>query len=271
MKKIMVLAAMSAVSLALFAKTSTPAGFTDDLEAAIEASKKSGKTVYAVFSGSDWCYWCKVLEKDYLSKKEFVDEASKSFELVYIDSPSDKTKLSEKAAKNNPGLVKKYGIRGFPTVKFIAADGTASDASRPGNGVTPKAYAESLAKELKYRPLVEKHIKPLKDELNSAMRAAWTKFIKIGDPFSKKTEEEQRAAYADVQKNFVEVIAQMNELRGKIVKAEVPAEIAHEKENLIKRLDRDIKGMKETSAMTFEDAKKADEARKNRKGKNKIK
>jgi uncharacterized protein YdaU (DUF1376 family) len=74
-----------------------------------------------------------------------------------------------------------------------------------------------------------------------------------------------------VQKNLGEIIAKMTEMREKIVKVEVPAEIAHEKENLIKRLDRDIKGMKDASAMTFEDAKKADEARKNRKGKNKIK
>jgi protein disulfide-isomerase len=271
MKKTMILAAMSAVSLALFAKTSTPAGFTDDLDAAIEASKKSGKTVYAVFSGSDWCHWCKVLEKDYLSKKEFVDEASKSFELVYIDSPNDKTKLSEKAAKNNPDLVKKYRIRGFPTVKFIAADGSASDASRPGSGVTPKAYAESLAKEIKYRPLIDKHIQPLKNEVAAAMRAAFENLIKIGDPFSKKTEEEQRAAYGEIQKKFGEIIAQMTELRGKIAKTEVPAEIAHEKENLLKRLDSDIKGMKSNSSMTFEDAKKLDDARKSRRGKRKIK
>ena len=271
MKKTMILAAMSAVSLALFAKTSTPAGFTDDLDAAIEASKKSGKTVYAVFSGSDWCHWCKVLEKDYLSKKEFVDEASKSFELVYIDSPNDKTKLSEKAAKNNPDLVKKYRIRGFPTVKFIAADGSASDASRPRNGVAPKAYAESLVKEIKYRPLIDKHITPLKTELNAAMRDGYGKLFKIGDPFSKKTEEEQRAAYADVQKNLGEIIAKMTEMRGKIAKVEVPAEIAHEKEELLKMLDGNLKGMKDGAAMTFEDAKKFDEARKSRRGKRKIK
>ena len=54
----------------LFAKTSTPDGFIDDFDMALESAKKSGKTVLAVFSGSDWCYWCKVLEKDYLSKKE---------------------------------------------------------------------------------------------------------------------------------------------------------------------------------------------------------
>ena len=139
----------AAISLSIMAATSTPEGFTDDLDAAIAASKKSGKTVYAVFSGSDWCYWCKVLEQGYLSKKDFVKEASKKLELVFIDTPRDKSVLSDKARENNPALVKKYGIRGFPTVMFIAQDGSGAKASRPAKNISPKEYAKQLAKEAK--------------------------------------------------------------------------------------------------------------------------
>ena len=139
----------AAISLCTMAATSTPKGFTDDLDAAIAASKKSGKTVYAVFSGSDWCYWCKVLEEGYLSKKDFVKEASKKLELVFIDTPRDKSVLSDKARENNPALVKKYGIRGFPTVMFIAQDGSGAKASRPAKNISPKEYAKQLAKEAK--------------------------------------------------------------------------------------------------------------------------
>ena len=139
----------AAMSLSIMAATSTPEGFTDDLDAAIAASKKSGKTVYAVFSGSDWCYWCKVLEQGYLSKKDFVKEASKKLELVFIDSPRDKSMLSDKARENNPTLVKKYGIRGYPTVMFIAQDGSGAKASRPAKNISPKEYAKQLAKEAK--------------------------------------------------------------------------------------------------------------------------
>ena len=149
MKKSLAFLATAVLSLSLTAASSTPAGFTDDLDAAIAASQKSGKTVYAVFSGSDWCYWCKVIEQGYLSKKDFVDEAKKHLELVFIDTPRDKSGLSEKALKNNPGLVKKYGIRGFPTVMFIKTDGTGVKASRPGRGVSPKDYAKQLAEEAK--------------------------------------------------------------------------------------------------------------------------
>ena len=137
----------AAISLSIMAATSTPKGFTDDLEAAIAASKTSGKTVYAVFSGSDWCYWCKVLEEGYLSKSDFVKEASKKLELVFIDTPRDKSRLSDKACVKNPELVKKYGIRGFPTVMFISQDGSGAKASRPAKNASPKEYAKQLAKE----------------------------------------------------------------------------------------------------------------------------
>lgn len=137
----------AAMSLSIMAATSTPEGFTDDLDAAIAASKTSGKTVYAVFSGSDWCYWCKVLEQGYLSKKDFVKEASKKLELVFIDTPRDKSRLSDKARERNPELVKKYGIREFPTVMFIAQDGSGAAASRPAKNASPKEYAKQLAKE----------------------------------------------------------------------------------------------------------------------------
>jgi thioredoxin-related protein len=149
MKKTLAFLSAAVLSLSLTAASSTPAGFTDDLDAAIAASKKSGKTVYAVFSGSDWCYWCKVIEQGYLSQKDFVAEAKNHLELVFIDTPRDKSVLSEKAKKNNPGLVKKYGIRGFPTVMFIKTDGTGVKASRPGRDTSPRDYAKQLAKEAK--------------------------------------------------------------------------------------------------------------------------
>ena len=147
MKKTIFSLVVSAFALCVCAATSTPEGFTDDLDAAIAASKKSGKIVYAVFSGSDWCYWCKVLDEGYLSKKDFVKEASQNLELVFIDWPKDKSRLSENAQKNNLALLKKYAIRGFPTAMFIAADGTGEKAPRPEKGLSPKDYAKQLAKE----------------------------------------------------------------------------------------------------------------------------
>ncbi len=144
MKKNILFLIVAALSLTLFAKTSTPKGFTDDFDAALQAAKApGGKPIYAVFSGSDWCGWCRVLEQNYLSKPEFVKAASKNFQLVFIDTPRDKNLLSEKAKTRNPQLTQEYQIRGFPTPLFIKADGTAKPAPRPAN-MPAKEYGKSL-------------------------------------------------------------------------------------------------------------------------------
>ena len=123
---------------------STPVGFTDDFKAAKTEAAKANKKIVAVFSGSDWCYWCKELEKNYLSKPEFVNEAKKDFVLVFIDSPQDKSVLSETGRKNNVKLTRDYMIKGFPTVKILDAEGHEIAESRPEGGVTPKGFAKRL-------------------------------------------------------------------------------------------------------------------------------
>ena len=103
--------------------TSTPAGFTDNLDEAFARAKTEGKLVYACFSGSDWCGWCMELEKEVLSDPLFVAGVMEDYVLVFIDSPKDKNLLSEHAKAVNKGLVKKYGIEGFPTALIFDGDG----------------------------------------------------------------------------------------------------------------------------------------------------
>ena len=103
--------------------TSTPAGFTDNLDEALAKAKAEGKLVYACFSGSDWCYWCKKLEKEVLSDPLFVAGVMDDYVLVFIDSPQNKAVLSDHAKAENEKLTKKYGIRGFPTALILDGDG----------------------------------------------------------------------------------------------------------------------------------------------------
>lgn len=172
-KKARVAAGMLGLAFCAAAGTvgkSTPAGFTDDFAAACAEAAKSGKHIVAVFSGSDWCHWCKVLERDYLSKKAFVDEAKKDFVLLFIDSPQDTSALSDAAKRQNAGLVAKYGIHGFPTVKILDAAGTEIGEARPQGDVTPKAYAEQLRREVKEGPLAKRHLAPLQADARALFR-----------------------------------------------------------------------------------------------------
>lgn len=172
-KKARVAAGMLGLAFCAAAGTvgkSTPAGFTDDFAAACAEATKSGKHIVAVFSGSDWCHWCKVLERDYLSKKAFVDEAKKDFVLLFIDSPQDTSALSDAAKRQNAGLVAKYGIHGFPTVKILDAAGAEIGEARPQGDVTPKAYAEQLRREVKEGPLAKRHLAPLQADARALIR-----------------------------------------------------------------------------------------------------
>lgn len=125
-------------------RSSTPAGFTDDLAVACAEAEKSGKKVLAVFSGSDWCSWCNELERCYLSQPEFVEEAKKSFELVFIDCPKDKSQLSDVARNINEKLIKKYNIIILPTIKILRADGSETLDAPLANGATPKQYIQMI-------------------------------------------------------------------------------------------------------------------------------
>ncbi len=103
--------------------TSTPVGFTDNLDDAFAKAKDEGKLVYVCFSGSDWCGWCKRLEKEVFSDPLFVVGALDEFVLVFIDDPMDKSLLSDHAKAENKKLIKKYEIKGFPTALVMDGDG----------------------------------------------------------------------------------------------------------------------------------------------------
>ena len=123
MKHTLAVTCAALCALAASAKTSTPKGFTDDLDAALRRAAENGRKVVAVFSGSDWCGWCKELDKKVLSKDAFLKVATNTYELVYIDNPMDTKVLSETGRRNNRRLTEKYGVRGFPTVLVLDAKG----------------------------------------------------------------------------------------------------------------------------------------------------
>jgi protein disulfide-isomerase len=147
--KILLAAAVAAIAGTVSAATSTPAGWTDDFEAAKKQAAAENKLLLVDFSGSDWCGWCKKLDKEVFAKPEFLEGAKKDFVLVMVDSPSDKKLLSEKAAEQNPKLVEKYDVHGFPTVLVMDADGTVLEKTGYRDG-GPEKYLEHLAEIKKF-------------------------------------------------------------------------------------------------------------------------
>ncbi|MCR5414341.1 MAG: thioredoxin family protein [Kiritimatiellae bacterium] len=125
-------AVLSAAIAASSSATSTPAGFTDDMKKAVAEAAKGQKPIIAVFTGSDWCKYCKILESNVLSKPEFVRDASKEFALLFIDNPQNKNLLSPEARAVNPKLAEDFGVQGFPSVMLLDCLGQKVD--RIGHG-----------------------------------------------------------------------------------------------------------------------------------------
>ncbi len=151
----------AAFAVAVLVLHGNPPGFTSDYNAALERAKTEKKPVLAVFSGSDWCYWCKKLDEDFLSKEEFTKAVEKDIILLYVDMPEDKSRLDLKAASINPKLVKRYGVRGFPSLMFLDADGEKlADAKRMD--MSPAEWGRYLVEQGK------KAMRPVEAEADAA-------------------------------------------------------------------------------------------------------
>ena len=152
-------------ALAAFAKTSTPEGWLDDYDAALKKAAAENKHVVIDFSGSDWCGWCKRLDKEVFATDVFRKGAADKYVLLMVDSPSDKSLLTPEAAKNNPKLVEKYDIHGFPTV--VVLDPKGEEVLRTGyQKGGPEKYLKMLDEEIRLGPEIKKYIKPIEDVLN---------------------------------------------------------------------------------------------------------
>ena len=97
------------------------------------------------FTGSDWCGWCMKLDEEVFSQRTFRQYAAKNLVLFKADFPRQK-KQDKALRERNKQLASKYGVRGFPTVFLLRADGTviARTGYQPGGA---GAYVEHL-KEL---------------------------------------------------------------------------------------------------------------------------
>lgn len=133
---------MAATSLALAGGD----GWVTDFEAAKKQAATENKSLIIEFTGSDWCPPCKMMQKNFFSKEDWVKKAKEDFILVYLDFPNDKTGMSEELLAQNARLADEYGITGYPTVIVASASGK------------PYAYTGF------FRGTVDEHIASLTEE-----------------------------------------------------------------------------------------------------------
>ena len=93
-----------------------------DVPKALDRAKAEKKVVLLDFTGSDWCGWCKRLDKEVFSTSEFKEYAAKNLVLVEVDFPNQK-KLDPELKKANGALKNKYNVNGFPTLVVLNGEG----------------------------------------------------------------------------------------------------------------------------------------------------
>lgn len=101
---------------------STEENWIADFEQAKRLAAEQQQPILANFSGSDWCGWCIKLDREVFSKQAFQDYAEDSLVLFLADFPTSKT-LPPEQVKQNRGLAERYGVRGFPTILLLDAEG----------------------------------------------------------------------------------------------------------------------------------------------------
>lgn len=94
----------------------------ESLPKAVELSKDSGKPIMALFTGSDWCKFCSLLDYQILNTEAFASWAKEHVVLLELDFPQEK-EISREIKEQNNALAARYRITGFPTVLFLTAEG----------------------------------------------------------------------------------------------------------------------------------------------------
>ena len=98
-----------------------------DLNEASKISAKTNKPLMLFFTGSDWCGWCVRLQKEVFLTDDFKKWAANNVILVDVDFPKDKSNQSVALQNQNNLLARQYEVRGYPTVWFVAAAGSAGN------------------------------------------------------------------------------------------------------------------------------------------------
>ena len=136
--------AVTVVSPESTPSVSAKPGWLTSYDQAQKEAQAKNKLLLMDFTGSDWCGWCIMLDKEVFSKPEFKEYASKNLVLLELDFPRKKQMPPEITAQNER-LLTKYGIQGFPTVVVFNSSGKPLGALGYQAG-GPQAFIAQLEK-----------------------------------------------------------------------------------------------------------------------------
>lgn len=110
------------VGLLGFSLLAASPGWLASLEQAQKFAEKSKRPILINFTGSDWCGWCKRMQRETLATREFIQFASSNLLLVELDFPNNIPQSAE-LKRANAAVNDQFRVDGFPTYVLVGADG----------------------------------------------------------------------------------------------------------------------------------------------------
>ena len=143
----------SAQNATVATEGATVGAWTHDYEAAVKLAAEKNLPLFLNFTGSDWCGWCKLMDKKVFSTDVWKDWAKDKIALAYINFPRNPDFVPKKFILRNDELQRKYGIRGYPTYIVVAPDGaTVLGVLGASRDATPEGFIAELEQLLNKMP-----------------------------------------------------------------------------------------------------------------------
>jgi thiol-disulfide isomerase/thioredoxin len=108
-------------------KTSDTLAWHTDIVQAHTLSEATQKPIFAFFTGSDWCGWCKKLQQEVFAKPAFISWANENVILLELDFPRRK-ELPAALVQQNQSLQSFFNVGGFPTIWMFFMNKDAANA-----------------------------------------------------------------------------------------------------------------------------------------------
>jgi len=122
-----------------------PGVWTQDINVAKATAKEKGLPILLNFTGSDWCSWCKLMDKNVFSNREWQEYASGKMMMVAIDFPRNKSLVPKEYVKRNEELKRTFGVNCYPTYILLESDGeTELGRLESGSDKTPVSFSKEV-------------------------------------------------------------------------------------------------------------------------------
>jgi thiol-disulfide isomerase/thioredoxin len=152
---------------------------------ALAKAKAAGKPVFVDFS-TEWCGWCKRLDRDVFTQAKVAD-AMKAFVNVHVDAEKGE----------GVDLAKRYGVHGFPTL--LVVDSAKEEIDRIV-GYMPAGPFETevrrIARGEGTLPALRARVKAAPDDLEAALSLAGKETASAPDAATPRFEEVRVKAHA---------------------------------------------------------------------------